>query len=296
MDPAPSLPPDRSSIAAMLTASFSFAKGMTEDLERSLWARGVLDWDIAKAHPEEVAEGVGGSRASKLAEAVGEAQKALAGRDRNWFKSSFTPHEAWRLWRGYCASERIALVDIETTGLTPGYDQITVIGLVDRNRQRVFVAGKPMPGDEPLERFPAALKDYDLIVTFNGENFDLPFIERHFKEAGLRIDQPHLDLLILARALGISGGLKDIEKQVGISRGGDIAGMRGSEAITLWGAWKNGDTAAYKKITTYCKADCANLWDLAEVLYERRWAKMHTAHAKPVDFARTKGQQLSIFG
>jgi uncharacterized protein YprB with RNaseH-like and TPR domain len=296
VDPAPSLSAARSSIAAMLTASFSFAKGMTEDLERGLWARGVLDWDLAKAHPEEVVEGVGGSRASKVAEAIGEAQKALAARDRGWFKGNFNPHEAWRLWRGYCPAERIALVDIETTGLTPGYDQITVIGLVDRNRQRVFVAGKPMPGDEPLERFPAALKDYDLIVTFNGENFDLPFIDRHFKEAGLRIDQPHLDLLILARALGISGGLKDIEKQVGISRGGDIAGMRGNEAITLWGAWKNGDAAAYKKITTYCKADCANLWDLAEVLYGRRWAKVHTAHAKPVDFARTKGQQLSIFG
>ncbi len=289
-------PARRSASRPMLTASFSFAKGMTEELERGLWARGILDWDLARAHPEEVVEGVGGSRAGKVAEAIVEAQRALAARDRAWFRTGFNAHEAWRLWRGYCAPERIALVDIETTGLTPGYDQITVIGLVDRTQQRVFVAGRPMPGDEPLERFPAALKDYDLIVTFNGENFDLPFIERHFKEAGLRIDQPHLDLLILSRALGISGGLKDIEKQVGIARGSDIAGMRGSEAITLWGAWKHGDADAYRKITTYCKADCANLWDLAEVLYERRWTKVHTAYARAVDFVRTKGQQLSIFG
>ncbi len=280
----------------MLTSSFVFAKGMTEDLERALWSRGVLSWDLAKAHPEEVTEGVGGSRAGRLSEALLEAQKALSGHDRGWFRTTFGVHESWRLWRGYCAPERIALVDIETTGLTPGYDQITVIGLVDCKTQRAFVAGKPMPGDEPLERFPAALKDYDLIVTFNGENFDLPFIERHFKEAGYRNELPHIDLLVMARALGISGGLKDIEKQVGIGRGGDIAGMRGGEAIALWGAWKNGDAAAYKKITTYCKADCANLWDLAEILYGRRWDKVHTAHAKSVDFARTKGQQLSIFG
>lgn len=280
----------------MLNSSFSFVKTVTEDHERGLWARGILDWDLAKAHPEEVVEGVGSSRASKVAEAIGEAQHALAAHDKAWFRANFDHHASWRLWRGYSPPERVALVDIETTGLTPGYDQITVIGLVDRSRSRVFVAGKPMPGDEPLERFPAALKDYDLIVTFNGENFDLPFIERHFKDAGLRIDLPHLDLLILSRSLGLSGGLKDIEKQVGISRGGDIAGMRGSEAIALWGAWKNGDAAAYKKITTYCKADCANLWDLAEILYTRRWAKVHGAFAKPVDFARTKGQQLSIFG
>ncbi len=280
----------------MLNATFTFAKGMTPDLERALWARGILDWSLARAHPEEVVEAVGNARAGKVAESITEAQKALDGRDRAWFKQAFGTHDAWRLWQGYCPPARIALVDIETTGLTPGYDQITVIGLVDRNQARVFVAGKPMPGDEPLERFPAALKEYDLIVTFNGENFDLPFIERHFKEAGFRSELPHLDLLVLARSLGITGGLKDIEKQMGISRGGDIVGMRGSEAITLWGAWKNGDAAAYKKITTYCKADCANLWDLAEILYRKRWQAVYTAHAKAVDFARTKGQQLSIFG
>ena len=35
---------------------------------------------------------------------------------------------------------QVALVDIETTGLTPGYDQITVIGLADvAGASRVFV-------------------------------------------------------------------------------------------------------------------------------------------------------------
>lgn len=280
----------------MLTASFCFAKGLNPELERALWARGILGWDLAKAHPEEVAEALGGSRAGKLGEAIAEAQRALAARDRAWFRGAFGVPEAWRLWQGWCPPERIALLDIETTGLTPGYDQITVIGLVDSVRQRVFVAGRPMPGDEPIERFPAALKDYDLIVTFNGENFDLPFIERHFRESGLRFEAPHMDLMVLARQLGIGGGLKDIEKQVGIQRGGDIAGMRGGEAIALWGAWKNGDANAYRKITTYCKADCANLKDLADILYRRRWEGLYTAHARAVDFARTKGQQLSIFG
>lgn len=282
----------------MLTASFLSAKGMTEDLERALWARGVIGWDQARAHPEEVVEAVGNARAGKVAEHIVEAQAALQRRDRAWFRGAFAANsDAWRLWKGYAAPERIALVDIETTGLTPGYDQITVIGLADRKGARAFVAGRPMPGDEPLDRFPAAIKDYDLIVTFNGENFDLPFIERHFKESAFRFELPHLDLLVLARQLGISGGLKDIEKNMGISRGGEIAGMRGNEAIALWGQWKaNGDAAAYRKLTTYCKADCANLWELAERLYAMRWNKVHTAHAKVVDFAKTKGQQLSIFG
>ncbi|MEK7415356.1 MAG: ribonuclease H-like domain-containing protein [Planctomycetota bacterium] len=280
----------------MLTASFQFAKGMTEELERALWMRGVVTWDLARAHPEEVSEAVGASRSGKLIEQITDAQKALAGRDRAWFRTAFGTKESWRLWRAYVAPERVALVDIETTGLTPGYDQITVIGLADSRSARAFVAGKPMPGDEPIDKFPQALKDYDLIVTFNGENFDLPFIERHFKDSAFRIDLPHMDLLLLSRSLGISGGLKDIEKQMGIVRGADIAGVRGSEAIALWGAWKHGDAAAYKKLVTYCKADCTNLRELADRLYALRWAKVYEAHAKAVDFAKTKGQQQTIFG
>lgn len=283
----------------MLTASFCAAKGITEDQERVLWAHGILSWELAKDHPEEVQEVLGASRSGKLIEHLVEAQAALARRDRTWFRANFPANaDAWRLWKGYAAvHERIALVDIETTGLTPGYDQITVIGLADRNGARAFVAGRPMPGDEPIDHFPAAIKAYDLIVTFNGENFDLPFIERHFRDAGFKFDLPHVDLLLLSRQLGISGGLKDIEKSMGIARSGEIAGMRGSEAIALWGQWKTaGDAAAYKKLTTYCKADCTNLWDLAELLYAQRWQKVHLAHAKVIDFAKTKGKQLTIFG
>lgn len=280
----------------MLTASFCFAKGLTEELERTLWSRGILDWALARANPDEVAEALGPSRARNFGESLAEAQRAVDARDRAWFRSAFGIHHAWRLWRGWAASARIALLDIETTGLTPGYDQITVIGLADSERQRVFVAGRPPPGDEALDRFPAAIRDYDLIVTFNGEHFDLPFIERHFRDAGLRIEAPHLDLMVLSRSLGLGGGLKDIERQLGIARGSDIAGIRGGEAIALWGAYRNGDLAAYRRLTTYCKADCANLHTLAEQLYARRWQTVHTAHARAVDFARIKGQQLTIFG
>jgi uncharacterized protein YprB with RNaseH-like and TPR domain len=79
-------------------------------------------------------------------------------------------------------------------------------------------------------------------------------------------------------------------------RPADIKDMRGTEAIQLWGAWKQGDTAAYKRLTTYCKADCVNLREFAQHLYQRKWEKTHGAHAKAVDFAATKGQQMSLFG
>lgn len=279
----------------MLTSSFIFAKGMTEDIERALWGRGLTSWDLLLRHPGEAHEVMGPTRAIKLVEAVSDAEQARLRQDAGWFRTNWPDRELWRLWSGLCQAHEIALVDIETTGLTPGYDQITVIGLADAASARVFVAGRPLPGDEVLDRFREVIKGYKLIVTFNGQNFDIPFIEKQFREANFHFEMPHLDLLWPARSLGLNGGLKDMEKQIGIERPSDIKEMRGIEAIQLWGAWKAGDQAAYKRLTTYCKADCVNLKDFADHVYRRKWEKTFTAYAKEVDFDRIKGQQLTIF-
>jgi len=279
----------------MLTSSFCFAKGLNPEQERALWAKGITSWQLARAHQDEVAALFGVSRAGKLIELINAAEAARTAGDAAWFKTNWPLEEAWRLWNGYTTREQIALVDIETTGLTPGYDQITVIGLADGARSRVFVAGKPQPGDEGLDAFCAAIKAYRLIVTFNGHKFDLPFIERHFRDQSFHFELPHLDVIYPARASGLSGGLKDMEKAVGIVRSDDIKDMRGLEAIQLWGQWKQGDLKAYQRLTTYCKADCVNLAAFTDSIWKRRWDAVYTPHARHVDFAATKGQQLSIF-
>ena len=279
----------------MLNRSFIFAKGMTEEVERVLWSKGLTTWDLLRKHSGDAAELMGQSRAHKLVDAVVEAQAAYERKDLAWFRTNWPDRELWRLWQGFSDLTRIALVDIETTGLTPGYDQITVIGLAGGKQARVFVAGRPQTGDEVLEKFKEAIKSYDLIVTFNGANFDIPFIEKQFRDTSFHFEQPHLDLLWPARSLGLSGGLKDMEKQIGITRPADIKEMRGLEAIQLWGAWKNGDQAAYTRLTTYCKADCVNLKDFADHVYKKKWEKIYTPYAKDVDFDAIKGQQLTLF-
>lgn len=279
----------------MLSGSFIFAKGMTEELERALWGHGITSWALARTHADEVAGVVGSARAQKLLEAIAQAERAQEAGDAAWFKASWPEKELWRLWDGYADPARIALVDIETTGLTPGYDQITVIGLADAGSARAFVAGRPQAGDEPLERFREAIRPYRLLVTFNGVNFDAPFIERAFREHGFRFDLPHLDLLYPARALGLTGGLKDMEKQLGIVRPDEIKDIRGGEAIQLWGQWRAGDANAYRRLVTYCKADCTNLAAFAGAVHRRTWERTFAAHARAVDFARLKGTQQTLF-
>jgi len=101
------------------------------------------------------------------------------------------------------------------------------------------------------------------------------------------------DGMVLAYRAG--GGLKDMEKQIGIERDSGIAEMRGTEAITLWGEWKRGDRAAYDRLVTYCKADCTNLKDFADHVYQRKWDATFTQHAKDIDLDAVSGNQLSLF-
>lgn len=280
----------------MLTASFIFANGITESMERAIWSRGITSWELLKKHRGEAAEAIGTARSQKLLDEVLRAEEALAAGDHNYFRQRWPARESWRLLKGYCTDEEIALVDIETTGRTPGYDQITVIGLSDGSKEQAFVADRPMPGDHKLSDYLEAIRRYKLVVTFNGESFDIPFIEKHFRDNNYHQEQPHLDLIWPARSIGLSGGLKDMEKQIGIERDDDIADMRGMEAITLWGQWKqHGDRAAYDRLVTYCKADCTNLKDFALHIYNKKWDETYTPYASDIDLDAISGEQLSLF-
>lgn len=279
----------------MLTSTFLLAQGISEEHERLLWGRGLLTWDLARRYAAEVQDALGPARAQRLLATLAEAQEALTKGNHNWFRQHLDPRENWRLWHDFCAPDAVALLDIETTGRTPGYDRITVIGLSDGQRERAFIADRPQAGDEPLSGYLEAIKAYRLVVTFNGIGFDIPFIERHFRDQGYHLEQPHLDLMPLARSLGLTGGLKDMEQQIGIRRESELADMRGHEAIALWGAWKQGDRAAYDRLVSYCKADCTNLLAFAEHCYRKKRALVYEPFAREVDFDATQGQQLSLF-
>ena len=99
-----------------------------------------------------------------------------------------------------------------------------------------------------------------------------------------------------ARSLGLTGGLKDMEKQIGIVRNDEIGDIRGHEAITLWGQWKNsGDRNAYERLVKYCKADCTNLQAFADWVYEKKWAASYGQFASDIDLDAISGEQLSLF-
>ena len=72
---------------------------------------------------------------------------------------------------------KFIFLDIETTGLSPYYNAIIMIGVHGSDGTKVFIIGID------LEEFPQALKGCKVIVTFNRARFDLPFIDQHLPGA-----------------------------------------------------------------------------------------------------------------
>ncbi len=171
-----------------------------------------------------------------------------------YFAARLHAGEHWRLFREF--RRRAAYLDIETTGtIWPGL-LVTVVGLYDGERMRQFVQGYN------LHEFPRALQGLDLLVTFNGSQFDLPVLRAYFP--GLELPPGHVDLRFLMARLGFRGGLKKIEPRFGIHRPNEVDGMDGYMAVLLWERFQRGDRGALELLLTYNREDVVNL----EVLME----------------------------
>ena len=150
-----------------------------------------------------------------------------------------------------CASfpERVLFLDIETTGLSHYYDEITIVGWTFGGTAKTLVKGQdPSPLLEDAMRA-------KVLVTFNGIRFDTKFIAKEFPQVTL--PDTHLDLMYLCRRLGLKGGQKAIEKELNIRLRDDLADVDGAAAVVLWHRYMRGDTAALQKLIRYNRADIA---------------------------------------
>ncbi len=162
----------------------------------------------------------------------------------------------------------LAYLDIETTGFSPFQAELTVIGLyvVHGPKHRVFF--QPY-GDQITSRaLSQALSDVDLLYTYNGKKFDLPFIEA---KMGLDVTKKcaHQDLLYDCWERGLYGGLKNVERMLRIPRAN--ADINGWMAVQLWHRYAiDGDPSALKRLLDYNREDVMNLEKLREKLSSAR--------------------------
>lgn len=82
--------------------------------------------------------------------------------------------------------------DIESLGLSPKYSEVYLIGVMDKKegpvKIRLFFANSRMEEEEILEHFYNYSKDFKKMITFNGENFDIPFISKRCENYNIPMD------------------------------------------------------------------------------------------------------------
>ncbi len=244
-------------IARVLESTFIFLKGVGECTERRLWGEGIATWDAFLAAP--VLPGISRARKTLYDADVAAAREQFARRNARHFSRCLKPRDQWRLFDAF--RPRTVFLDIETTGTGPDEGDVTMVGLYSAGRMTTLIRNESLTG----QRLADELDQYDLIVTFFGSAFDLPFLKAKYPR--LQIDQPHFDLCFAARRLGYSGGLKQIESTLGIARHASVQGMDGWEAVRLWYQWQAGDERALSRLVTYNAADTRNLEPLADHLY-----------------------------
>ncbi|MEW6441026.1 MAG: ribonuclease H-like domain-containing protein [bacterium] len=229
----------------MLKKTFCHVPGIGPKRERWLWQSGFRCWeDCDPAKPLPLSREAAGSF-RRYVEASG---ARLAADDPGFFAGLLPQSLLWRLFPEF--RHATAYLDIETTGSVGWESPITTVSVYDGASISCYVQG------DNLEAFPEDISRYKVLVTYNGRCFDLPILERHF---GTRFPHVHIDLRFVLKSLGIGGGLKRCERQMGIDRG-LLDGVDGFFAVLLWQEYAStGDPRALETLLAYNIQDVVNL-------------------------------------
>jgi hypothetical protein len=261
----------------MLKRTFIHLPKVGPRREAHFWRQGIETWEDLLA--AQRIYGLSRERVKLLKKDLRESVEFVA--DPGYFGPRLAQNEHWRLFRNF---PRVGYLDIETTGtFWPGL-LVTVVGLYDGVAMRQFVQGYN------LKEFPAALKDLDLLVTFNGTQFDLPVLRAYFED--LALPPLHVDLRFLLARLGYRGGLKKIEPRFGIHRPAEVNGMDGYMAVLLWQRYQRGDRTSLDLLLKYNREDVINLEVLMEQAFEMQRERLLPGNSFTTETQRAQRAQI----
>ena len=235
----------------MIKNSFIILDRIGSTKERYLWNSGIKDWNEF-LYQENIKYFPKKSK-NYYDRKIKESSTALQEYNSSYFTDKLSPLESWRLYEYF--QEDAIFLDIEIAG-SHKKGHITILGLFDGYDTKTMVRGINL--DLPaLKEF---LSNYKLIVTFNGSSFDIPFIKK--RHPNLLPDIPHFDLRHACAKLGLTGGLKHIEREFGIKRSRYLENF---DPISYWNSFRcTGDRKYLDMLVEYNEEDVINLKKIAD--------------------------------
>ena len=176
----------------------------------------------------------------------------------------------------YFSDMKKGTLDIETTGLDPSKNKFILGGLCSfgsKQMRQVFAQSRTEERDA-IERFIHEMSQLDMVITYNGRHFDIPFIEKRFtKFFDEKLSMPYnLDLyLVLNGHSPIKKFVpnlkqKTVENYMGPwqSRTDEISG---AESVELYNTYeKTGREDLESKILLHNSDDVIQLTRLLKVI------------------------------
>lgn len=237
----------------LLYYSFSQIRGISEKLEKEHWAKGETLGDLVKntyiqqtLFDGEQNQGNNGVQSLRF----------LQQKDATYFCNNLNRKFFYRI--AYSFPQDVMFLDIETTGLSMCYHYITCVGWILNKKYGCWIQGR-----DP-NVFLDAFRSSKLIVTFNGTMFDCKFLDHAF-DTNEFSKKANLDLMYLCRRMGLVGGQKQIEHQIGFLRPQLLKETDGKEAIALWYSFLFGKHSALKQLIRY------NFYDVLGMTYILDW-------------------------
>ncbi|MSQ59165.1 MAG: DUF429 domain-containing protein [Betaproteobacteria bacterium] len=247
----------------MLRATFKHLRGLLRESESRIWQRGIMRLEDY-VQPTYQLDLFSNGHDAKPAPLVAETIQAIANKDVEFFANELYPEDWFRVVLEY-PNDTIFL-DLETTGLSKYYDIVTIVGWSLNSKYHVHIRGQD---DSKLRR---DLRDASAIVTYNGTLFDIPFLQKDFP--GVELPPIHVDLRFAGKRVGLTGGQKDIENQLGLARSKIAQKIQGEIAPVLWANYARGDTKALRRLIAYNHADVGGLQFIFDEVAQRAMVRL----------------------
>ena len=216
------------------------------------------------------------------------------------------------LWDFYFSGMNVGILDIETTGLNPSRNKFILGGLFDcqNHKMHQILAESRNEEAQALSEYIDEIAKMDMVVTYNGRHFDMPFLAKRLEILTKAGRYPKsgddavlkriydLDLFLIVQGHSPIKKLvpnlrqKTIENYMGFwdTRTDEISG---AESVELYNHYeKTGDAKAEEKILLHNNDDVRQLTKLTKVISKCNMHKAMFALGYPVASLHVEKSQL----